>query len=465
MNNDITSISDKEIRKTILEFLQQRLINNQHYKLASAKLEKAQQANNLDAINEAKQLLCEINQRFEFENWMEDALNRRAAWFKIATHLSKAIHPSSKGCNVNYNTFQAKNPSSYISSATVAGLPNDATGNAAALDIFSLLNQKVNEKTNLLQLIIDDHPALQLAFSDDKDKAEIYLNNLRRIIYDSWQTPQASELNKQFYWPTSNKAYLAKQDNSYSVLIPLHPSSLCQVMYQKIQARFSEANKQAIANKNKKGTEKQAYFTFHDLAVIGIGGSNPQGVSQLASSQGGNYLLLPSLPPRFNVFRPIRLGKKQKTIFHRGLYYHCRTGFEALFYVVNSNLHNKAIRDKRKQDAFQVIIVELLQVVKQLQTTFKPGWSKDYPKLDIYQQYWLDPQRGQLDGESDFAFKYEQGDWIKEIEKQFALWIYAILQKKYEDMAEAFDDTEIRECQREFKNAIKASQRKQEGIF
>ncbi|MCO6523898.1 MAG: type I-F CRISPR-associated protein Csy1 [Candidatus Schmidhempelia sp.] len=465
MNNDITSISAKEIRKTILEFLQQRYVNNKDYKLLTTKLEKAQQENDLTTINETKQKLSEVEQRFEFENWMEDALGRRVLWLKIATHLSKGIHPSSKGCNVNYNASQPKLASSYVSSACVNNLPNDATGNAAALDIFSLLNQLVNEKIDLLQLIINDHPALKLAFSDDQDKATNYLNNIKSIIYDSWCAPQASELNKQFYWPTSNNAYLAKQENNYKVLIPLHPSSLCQLMYQKIQDRFSETNKQAMTRRSKKGEEQQAYFTFRDLAIAQIGGSNPQGVGQLASSQHGNHFLLPSLPPKFNTSRPIRLSKAQKTIFYRGLFHRCRAGFDELFYVVDSTWHNKAIRDKRKQEAFQIIIAEILQAAKQLQTSFKPGWSKDYPRLNIYQQYWLDPQRSQLKDEGQFALKYEQGDWIKEIEKQFALWMYAILQKKYHNMAEDFNDAEIEECQREFENAIRASQRKQEGIF
>jgi CRISPR-associated protein Csy1 len=465
MNNDITSISTKEIRKTILEFLQQRLIDDDNYKKAATKLEKVQLNDDLETINEAKQKLFETKQRFDFDNWMQDAFARRIFWLKIATHISKGIHPSSKASNVNYNLGQIKSSSSYVSSATVDNLPYDGTRNAAALDIYSLLNQPVNEQVNLLQLIINEHPALPLAFSDDQDRAATYLNNVKSVIYDSWQQPQASKLNKQFYWPTSNKAYLAKQQNNYRLLIPLHPSSLCQIVYQKIQARDSETNKQARVQANKKQINKQAYFTFRDLAIVNKGGSKAQRISKLASSQGGNYFLLPSLPPKISSSRPIRLSKTQKTIFYRGLYYRCSIGFEELFYVVDANLHNKAIRDKRKQEAFHVIIAEILQAVKQLQTSLKPGWSKEYPRLNIYQQYWLDPQRSQLEYEDEFALKYERGDWIKEIEKQFALWIYDILQKKYKDRAEAFDDAEIRECQREFENAIRTSQRKQEGIF
>lgn len=462
--NDIASITTQDIRNTIVNFLQQRLNNNSSYKTELNKLIKAEADNDLDVINDAKQKIKELEQRFSLENWMADALTKRISWLMIATHLSKGIHPSSKGANANYNTQEKSLPEYWVGSSTIPDLPYDATGSAAALDIFGLLNQKINDNVSLLQLITINHPALLVAFSDDNEKSALYLANLNKLLKDNWDDPQSSELNKQFYWPNNEDVHLSAESDQYRILIPLHPSSLCHVNYQKVQERFSEQNKLARDQRYKKNTDQQAYFTFHDLAVVKIGGSNAQNASQLIGSQVGRNFLLPSLPPKIGSNRPLRISKQQTTIFDIGLKYRCRHGFKALFDVVKSTNNTVAVRDKRKQEAFSHILAQLLNTAQQVQNTFPAGWSKDY-QLDMNQKYWLDPHRGDIDGELTFAEQQQSNDWISEIEQQFALWVHAILTDEFKQYASYFDDAEITEWQREFSAAVKASQRKKEGIF
>jgi len=122
------------------------------------------------------------------------------------------------------------------------------------------------------------------------------------------------------------------------------------------------------------------------------------------------------------------------------------------------------IRDKRKQDALDNILVQLLGIAKQIKTTLPEGWSKEY-QLNMHQKYWLDPNRANIEGEEQFALQYESFDWILALEKQFALWVNAILKDKFNHIATYFDDAEITEWQREFSTAVKASQRSKEGIF
>ncbi|MCO6538813.1 MAG: type I-F CRISPR-associated protein Csy1 [Gilliamella sp.] len=458
MNN----ISWQDIRKVILDFLQQRLANNSNYKSETAKLEKAKELGDQVAVNEAQQKLAELAKRFDFETWMEDAATRRISWITIGTHLSKGIHSSSSGDNVNIATQSKLSNQTVISSATPFLLELDSSGNAASLDIFSIFNQYVGEN-KILQLIIENHPAVLPALSDDKQKASLYLTNFKKAIFNDFDNPKASELNKQLYWPNDEEPYLSKQDNNYRLLIPLHPSSLCNYLYEKVQTRFSEENKYARELRKKKDVEHQPYFSFHDLAVVKLGGSNPQGVSQLTSSQGGRNFLLPSMPPIFQKSQFPSISKQQETIFNNALQYFCRFGFKLLFDMVEAPKNIVEERDDRK-DAFAVILSLLLKFARYIQTTQPAGWSRDY-SLNFDEKLWLDPQRVQLENEEDFKKQYEQGDWQQSLEKLFATWVQNALKEKFKNFKQQFADPEFSEWRREFNAAVKASQRKREGIF
>ncbi|MWP61903.1 type I-F CRISPR-associated protein Csy1 [Gilliamella sp. Pas-s25] len=458
------NISWQDIRKVILDFLQQRLANNSNYKSETAKLEKAKEVGDLVAVNEAQQKLDELAKRFEFEAWMEDAAIRRISWLLIATHLSKGIHPSSKACNANYNTQVKPNTlGNFVSSSTVNVLPFDATGSAASLDIFGLLNQTVKNDITILQLIINNHPAVQEALSDDKNKSALYLENFQQLLRDNWSDAQASELNKQFFWPNSEETYLSQQEHNYRLLIPLHPSALCHLVYKKVQTRFSEENKNARELRRKKDVEHQPYFSFHELAVVRLGGSNAQNASQLIGSQMGRNFLLPSIPPKFKNSPFPMVGKQQETIFNHSLQGFCRFGFKLLFDMVEAPKNIVEERDDRK-DAFVVILSLLLKFARHIQTTQPAGWSRDY-SLDFHEKLWLDPQRAQLENEDAFKKQYEQGDWQQSLEKSFAKWVQNALKEKFKNIKQQFADPEFSEWRREFSAAVKASQRKREGIF
>ncbi|OCG20462.1 type I-F CRISPR-associated protein Csy1 [Gilliamella sp. App4-10] len=457
------NISWQDIRKVILDFLQQRLANNSNYKSETAKLEKAKEAGDQVAVNEAQQKLAELAKRFDFETWMEDAAIRRISWLIIATHLSKGIHPSSKACNANYNTqIKPNNLNNFVSSSTVNTLPFDASG-AAALDIFGVLNQTVKNDITILQLIINNHPAVQDALSDDKNKSVLYLENFNQLLKDNWSDAQASELNKQFFWPNSEETYLSQHENNYRLLIPLHPSALCHLVYQKVQTRFSEENKNARELRRKKDVEHQPYFSFHDLAVVKIGGSNAQNASQLIGSQMGRNFLLPSMPPKLTKTAFPSISNFKESIFAKSLQYYCRYGFKLLFNAVEFPKNTFSVRNNRKE-AFFIILTLVLKFARHIQITLPAGWSCDY-SLNFKQKLWLDPKRADLEGEEDFKSQYEQGEWLLDLVDQFAFWIQTILKNKFDNIQKQFSDSEYREWRREFSAAVKASQRKREGIF
>jgi CRISPR-associated protein Csy1 len=457
------NVSWQDIRKVILEFLQQRLANNSNYKSETAKLEKAKEAGDLVAVNEAQQKLDELAKRFDFETWMEDAATRRIFWISLCHFTSKEVHSSSSGDNINYSTQNKPINKRYVSSATPLKLALNCSGNAAALDVFSLLNQFIKDDITFLQLIVDGHPAVLPALSDDRQKASLYLANFKKAIFNDFSKPKTSELNKQLYWPNSEETYLSDQENNYRLLIPLHPSSLCNLVYQKVQMRFSEQNKKAREQRRIKDIEHQSYFSFHHLAVVKLGGSNPQGVSQLTSNQGGRNFLLPSMPPIFEKSQFPSISKQQETIFNNALQYFCRFGFKLLFDMVQAPKNIVEERDDRK-DAFSVILSLLLKFARHIQTTLPAGWSRDY-SLNFNEKLWLDPQRAQLENEEEFKKQYEQGDWQQSLEKRFATWVQNALKGKFKNFKQQFADPEFSEWRREFRSAVKASQRKREGIF
>ncbi|OCG15551.1 type I-F CRISPR-associated protein Csy1 [Gilliamella sp. wkB292] len=456
-------ISWQDIRKVIVDFLEQRLTNNANYKSEVTKLDKAKQANDVSAINESQQKIKDLVKRFDFETWMEDAATRRILWIDIGTNISKGINSLSLGDNINYVAQTKPTDSNYVSSATPLTLNFDCSGNAAALDIFSLLNQSVTDDMTLLQLIIQEHPAVLPALSNDEQKAAVYLANLKKAIFNNFDNPKASELNKQLYWPNSEDTYLSGVDNHYRLLIPLYPSSLCHLVYQKVQTRFSDENKKAREQRRIKGIEHQSYFSFHHLAVVKLGGSNPQGVSQLTSNQGGRNFLLPSMPPKFEKSPFPTINKVQETIFTNSMQYSFRFGFRLLFDMVQTPKNNVEERDNRK-DAFAVILSLLLKYARHIQKTMPAGWSREYSLLN-HQKLWLDPKRADLENEEDFQKQYEQGKWQYSLEKDFSLWIDNALDHKFNNIRKELSEVESQEWRRELRSAIKASQRRKEGIF
>lgn len=462
MKQSTDSIMPQAIRQTILDFLQRRLENHTEYKAVKKWLANAEKNNNIGEIQTAKNQLAEIAKKFEFTHWMEQALTDRIGWLTMATHLSKGIHPSSKASNCNY-IGQGKQPIDFaISSSTVTDLPYDVTGNAAALDIFALLNQKVNDDVTLLQLIIDKHPAVMPALADDASQAKRYLASIQTLLQESWQNPQASALNKQLYWPMGEEAYLSAVDNQYRLLVPLHPSSLCHVVFQKIQSRFSEENKQARQDRFKKDSKHLAYFTYLDLAVVQLGGSNPQGVSKLNSLQKGRNFLLPSIPPKIHFSNVFQLRKSAKTIFSSALRNNCREEVDDLFSVIEAKESVVEVRNNRKE-AVDLILTTIFGMVKEIQTTRSPGWSRDY-KLPMAQKCWLDPGRNDIPGDDEFQ-QYYQTDWLSVLETQFAGWINTMLKKRFSEIAVDFKDAEFGEWCREFADAVKLSLCNNEGIF
>jgi CRISPR-associated protein Csy1 len=425
---------------------------------ALVKLDPQKDAKKVSEINER---IHSLNEKYQLNTWMADAASRMAGQLRFGTHISKGVHPDSNGDNLNFQSGQAL-PDGLVGSQSLPNLPLDANGNAAALPLAAFFETWVSESqgVKLRDLIQLNHPAIDGVFSSDEKDSGDYAKSFKAALDNVVTNPSSHERNKQILWPLTN----AMPGDRYIILVPLYPSSLTSVFFQKINgARYSEENKQARDNRKKKNIEQQAYVSIPHIGVTRLGGTKPQNISQLTSKQGGRNYLLPSLPPVVGEQNDYRLGKNQKTLFDARLIRLCRPGFSQLYEVVKSIKNNMGVRDDRKE-AMDFILAEIFQLAGHIRQTYPPGWSRGY-QLNMAEKYWLDPGRVDLAGEEVFANARETTEWQKVLCESFALWINERLQRKFPEQVINFGDPEYREWLREMEQAIKSEQRNGGEVF
>jgi CRISPR-associated protein Csy1 len=425
---------------------------------ALAKLDPEKDAKKIFEINERIQSLKE---KYRLNTWMADAASRMAGQLRFGTHISKGIHPDSRGDNLNFQSAPDL-PGGLVGSQLLLDLPLDANGNAAALPLAAFFEAWVSEsqRVKLRDLIQTNHSSIDGVFSSDVNDSREHARCFKATLDNVVTNPTSSERNKQILWPLTD----AIASNQYITLVPLYPSSLTSVFFQKINgARYSEENKQARDNRRKKNVEQQAYISIPHIGITRLGGTKPQNISQLTSKQGGRNYLLSSLPPVIGEQSDYRVGKNQTTLFDARLVRFCRPGFSQLYEVVKSIKKNVSVRDYRKE-AMDFILAEIFQLAGRIQQTYPPGWSKDY-QLNMAEKYWLDPGRAELESEEEFTKAREDTEWQVTLCKNFALWINERLQRKFPEQAINFGDPEFLEWLREMEEAIKSEQRSGGEVF
>lgn len=447
-------INREDVIKAIDKFLLDR------YELKAKELNKAldtaQLSGDENKLLETKTDLNKLQVAYEREVWIEYAARTMAKQLKFGTHLSKGIHPDSIGDNVSFIKITDR-PETIIGTHNLVSTELDANGNAAALPLAAFLNLEVKPESGikLRNLIVDRNPILQGCFSDEHalsaEYEELFRNALSGIDADAG----TFERNKQILWPNNKQAI---EDDSYTCCIPLYPSAFAHHVYQKINgARFSDENKAARDNRYKKTAEDSPYVSINQLAVIKLGGSKPQNISQLVSKQGGRVILLPALPPMLSSSNEFKLSKVVTTIFNKRLRYFCRQGWYELVEVIDSSHNRMEVRDQRKL-ALELITQNILAIAIYLQTHWLAGWSKEY-KLDMYEKLWLDPKRADLEGEEQFKSDFENTNLESIIPLYFARWLNEWLREKYPRLAGDFNDAEISEWQREMESTLRLNQR------
>lgn len=401
----------EQIRSAIQSFLQERLQD----KLDGL---KAGQDNERD-----KHLTA-----FQPENWLAVAANR-VEQIQQATHVLKYTNPDAKVAKKHSKTHSVNlnakgNPhvgEGFIGTHSLGDIMVlDVAGNAAALDVYKFLSITVDGQT-LLQRCIDHDPALAAAFSDNPETSQNWMEAFANLAQPKGK-PASHTLAKQIYWPLGQ--------GQYHLLSPLFPTSLAHTVWARLyDDRFSDKAKAARQARRDHQPHPHGYCEYPNLAIQKFGGTKPQNISQLNTERHGENWLLPSLPPVWqsdpvrpplgveSVF-PRRFGRRRTV---RELVDVLKKFLESVEGPQHNNIH---IRNKRAE-LVRYILDELLQYAAEIQT-LEGGWSQaEACKLNLPEQYWLDPKRAETD--PDFATQWQRGDWQDAICHRFGQWLNAAL--------------------------------------
>lgn len=380
-------------------------------------ISKAQTENDHEKLIELQSKREKMQQQFEVSNWLTDAA-KRAKQISMVTHAAKYTHSDTRSSGVLFSSENFElGVSNYLSSASLDSSFVDVVGNAAALDVASLLQLASTGNTLLEEIATDYSPSLKALANDDGQYLE-WLTGFKDALQD--KQIQSGQLTKQVYFPLL--------EDGYHLLSPIFASSLSHHVHQKVtSAFFSEETKAARAARKKDKFYPQPLTSFPGLAIQSFGGTKPQNISQLNTQRYGKSYLLSSQPPSWET-QPF-LPKKGELAFWsefsrrswpiaKRLQKHLADTFQKPSTV--------EIRHKRGQLVDDLTDL-LLGVAAEIQSKKdSAGWSRD-SDLPAAEQLWLDPYRGNED--EDFAHKRAEGQWQEEIAQNFAHWLNRTIDK------------------------------------
>lgn len=378
------------------------------------------------------------------ETWLADAA-KRVDWIQVASHLLKGIHPSARGTNLYVHAFICSDP--YLVGTHSVGKQrnDDVTGSAAALDVFRLLN-RLHKGHSLLSLLTQYDGAALQALSDDAGKASQLAQAFVGIL-EGKGGPASHTLAKQVFFPLV--------DGSHHLLAPLFPTALVHNAHLRLQEeRFSEKTKLARAAKRALQSHTHGNCDYPGMAVRKLGGSNPQGISQLNSERGGANYLLASVPPVWEdqgTQPPMRVTSvfdKRGVIGRDRTVYLIAKALRPFLESVADVDNNTHIRAKRSE-LVQAIIDRVLDMATELQC-LNGGWSADPAcKLSWSQKQWLDADaleaaqsahetQAEAMGATEGALAApEATEWRDKVAEDFSRWLNATLSSNKIRMGDA----------------------------
>lgn len=420
----LTSFYEKKFRKDINDLV------------------KAHESGDSIKVNELEEKLTIEKEKYELSNWIDNELPKMMKGLKFGTHISKGIHPSSKGDNVFFQPIVDLDEEYIVGSHTLDDLSIDANGNAAALPLAAFLETPINE-TTLQELIISDSKTLEKVFNDDQKISAQIQQQLKEVITYIPIEPFADGRNKHLLWPLSENAI---DEDKYINLIPLHPSSLTNHLYKTIQnLRFGHTVTEARDGRRKNQFPYINYPVIKDLAVVNLGGNNAQNVGRLNAQQRGINYLLPSYPPIFVKNGEIPLNRSDTSIFNHQLKLLCRDAFNTIKRVSQLNLNNQRIRLLR-QDALDEIITTVILIADNIKKEWLPNWSEDY-SLNKEEKIWLDP---------DLSIEKAESNWAEKVAEHFAHWLNQWLQRELKNLKDDFTTQEFLYWKNEMHDILKA---------
>lgn len=370
----------------------------------------------LQSVSDDAERQAAIREQFKREVWLEDAA-RRSAQLQVVTHSLKPVHPDARGTNL-YAPPDAALAGTLIDSHVLgATFDVDVVGNAAALDVFKML-QLGHDGSTLLERVKAGDPALHRAFSDDADNAQRWMSAFAAITEARGE--QASHTRaKQVYWLIGDEP---RVDADFRLIAPLYATALAHRVFRTVNDdRFSDTAKAARKARYDNKPSDVGYCDYPGLAVQKFGGSKPQNISQLNSERGGTNYLLPSMPPTWRIV-DVRPPLNMRTAFRLfGFRQEVRRILRDLRRLLGSDPRPVMDVRDRRDELTEALVDELLVFSMEIQN-LPPGWSSEPScRLDTSQQFWLDPGRAVTDAE--FLASRTATDWPAAVRRDFAGWL------------------------------------------
>lgn len=376
----------------------------------------------------------EADRLYSFPNWINH-IYRHEKLGNLVSHVAKFSHPGAKK-TTPFIAKCSKNDDGFFRYGNVEGVETDCSVNAAYIAKGSVLQElnmflevNLSDERSILAHLNDRSEVIQKCFSVSAfDFEEIREEFLAIKILDESESATSVRL-KQVYFPVADVA------NGYHLLSILNSSGMMFALKDRInQVRFSEETKQAREDRKNKAYNPNGLYEIYDLTAIGFGGTKPQNISVLNSSNGGVAFLLKSMPPELDT-RNVRLPKHdffKQTLWAK----HYDWIFSRLNYLLNEDWRNNIdIRQKRDQ-VFQEAVYQASETLWQVRA-HKAGWSNSdtYTALPGWQKNWLDNARQEERESND--------DYIDQAIAEFTKWFIKAFEAYLKSSAIVFDDVDI----------------------
>lgn len=340
---------------------------------------------------------------------------------KFATHIVKGVHPQASGTNI---LFSGDSSREVVGTHSLPSLfPLDTVGNAKMLPVDKFL-RLVFEGETLIDLLQRGDPDLLSFFGSAPYELTDFLKVLKEALSPESQL-QSHYLAKQVYWLAEGDDN-PLDDSAYHLLSPLFPSSLVDWVRDRIREDQSGDSSRAVRDAKRKGLYCDGeVHTYPNLAIVAVGGANPQNVSGLFSRNTGKTYLLTSLPPIWNVgWKSLPLGVPN-FFAHFGRLPNVRRLLEDFSKFLDSDPRANVFT-RRKRDRFFTQLIELLHLEVLTISSLDPGWTSDERcLLHQSERLWLDPGRAERDGA--FALERINDEWKDNVLHRFSSWLNQIL--------------------------------------
>jgi CRISPR-associated protein Csy1 len=399
----------------VTEFFQER---------KSAWLKKAINTSMTEMEVSDKELECE--QVFSLEQWLPSAA-KRAGQISISTHPCTFSHPSSRKNKNGYASSiiasSQRSEDGYLRSGNVM-VEADALGNAAALDVYKFLMLKMEDGQALLNHIEQDSDLAQQLLNIKAESYNTLKDGFLAMTNSDAESVTSSKI-KQVYFPV---------DNGYHQLSILSASGAMFELRKRVDTiRFSEETKTARTCEKNNEIYEGSYKQLANITTIGYGGTKPQNISVLNNQNGGKVHLLSSEPPKLTK-RDIRFPTVDffsQTLRH----YQCRDLFYALHELFLNHKSDWNIRRER-DEYYQTIIDRIIEKMWLVRSVSQAQYNLDSTRLNKTQKIWL--------CEVNEEKRETENDWLDDLCKDIARFIFAGYEKLLGKKAFIFSDDEFK---------------------